>query len=176
MDVLKDRKTIRDYAETKLSRQTLSNLLWAAWGINRPENDHRTAPSASNKQEVDVYVVLEEGTYLYEAKPHQLKLITTKDLRGDTGSQPFVKDAPLNLVFVADYAKLGRLAENWKRFYTAANTGYISQNIYLFCASSGLGTVVRGTVDREDLAQVMGLRPEQKVIMAQSVGYPRDRR
>jgi nitroreductase len=176
MDVLKNRKTTRNFAETKLPEQTLSNLLWAAWGINRPESSRRTAPSASNQQEIDVYVALEKGLYIYEAKANELRFVLAEDLRGDTGSQRLVKKVPLNLIYVADYGRMyaGRSVEqSMKEFYSAANTGYISQNVYLFCSSEGLGTVVRGLVDREKLAKAMKLRSDQKVILCQSVGYPK---
>lgn len=176
MDVLKDRKTTRSFAKTKLPMKTLSNLLWAAWGINRPERNLHTAPTASNQQEIDVYVALEEGLYLYEPKSHELTMVIAKDLRGATGTQRFVRNVPLNLIFVADHSRMyaGRVMEkSLKDFYSAANTGYISQNVYLFCASEGLGTVVRGLVNREKLAKEIKLRADQKVILCQSVGYPK---
>ena len=179
MDVLKDRKSTRgvgSYAKTMLPDQVLSNLLWAAWGISRPgQYNLRTAPSASNQQEMDMYVALEKGLYLYDHMSHELKPVLAEDLRGASGSQPFVKDVPVNLVYVADYGRMysgGRTPMEIKKFYSAANTGYISQNVYLFCASEGLITVVRGLVDRDALAKKMKLRPDQEVILAQSVGYP----
>jgi len=173
MQALKERQTIRDYTAEKLSPQVLSNLLWAAFGINRPENGKRTAPSAVNWQEIDVYVFLQEGTYLYDAKANELKPVLAGDNRGATGSQPFVAGAPLNLVFVADYTRMGKSDEANKTFYSACDTGFISQNVYLYCASAGLGTVVRGYVDKEGVAKLLNLRPEQKVTLAQTVGYPK---
>ena len=173
MDVLKDRQTIRDYTAEKLSPQVLSNLLWAAFGINRPESGKRTAPSAVNWQEIDIYVALEEGLYLYDAKANELKPILAKDIRGDTGPQPFVAGAPLNLVYVADYTRMGKADDAAKDTYSACDTGFISQNVYLYCASAGLGTVVRGYVDKEALAKTMNLAPTQKVVLAQTVGYPK---
>jgi len=175
MEVLKDRQTTRTFAQTKLPLQTLSNLLWAAWGYNRPEKGLRTAPSASNQQEIDLYVAMEEGLYLYDAKALELKMILAKDLRKATGTQRFVGSVPVNLIYVADHKRMysGRADEETMRFYSAANAGYISQNVYLYCASEGLGTVVRGLVDRDALAKEMRLRPEQKVILCQSVGYPK---
>ena len=176
MDVLKDRKTTRSFARTKLPEQVLSNLLWAAWGINRPEHNLHTAPSASNQQEIDVYVALEKGLYIYRPNVHELELVLAEDLREATGTQRFVKNVPLNLVFVADHSRMyagAKMEERIREFYSAANTGYISQNVYLFCASEGLGTVVRGLVDKEKLAKAMKLRPHQKIILSQSVGYPR---
>jgi SagB-type dehydrogenase family enzyme len=174
MEVLKDRKTTRNFAETKLSEQTLSNLLWAACGINRPERNLRTAPSATNQQEIDVYVALEKGLFLYEPKSHELKPVLIKDIRGATGTQTFVKTAPLNLVYVADFGRMRYPNDQVKEFYSAADTGHISQNVYLFCASEGLGAVIRGLVNKESLSKDMNLRPDQKIILSQSIGYPTD--
>lgn len=173
MQVLKDRKSSRAFSPEKLSNQVLSNMLWAAWGINRPESGKRTAPSARNKQEIDVYIALAEGLYLYDAKAHTLKPILAEDIRAATGGQSFVKDAPVNLIYVSDFSKMSNAPADQKDFYSATDTGFISQNVYLYCASEGLATVVRGYVDRAALAKVMRLRPDQKVILAQSVGYPK---
>jgi SagB-type dehydrogenase family enzyme len=173
MEVLKDRKSSRAFSPTPLSDQQLSNLLWAADGINRPESGKRTAPSAVNWQEVDVYVAMANGLYLFEPKAHALKLVVKDDIRALTGMQPFVKDAPVNLIYVADLAKTGKGSEADKSLFVAADTGFISQNVYLYCASEGLATVVRGMVDRETLAKAMQLRPEQRIMLAQSVGLPR---
>ena len=172
MEALKLRKSTRTFSEKKLPPQVLSNLLWAAFGVNRPGSGKRTAPSAMNWQEIDIYVALAEGVYLYDAEAHALKPVLAKDLRTATGKQHFVKGAPVNLVFVADYARIKRVGDDVKDFYSATDTGFISQNVYLFCASEGLGTVVRGWVDKPALAKEMGLRPDQKVILAQTVGYP----
>jgi SagB-type dehydrogenase family enzyme len=173
MQALKARCTMREFAGEPLPPQELSNLLWAACGINRPEKGLRTAPTAMNKQEIDVYVALADGLYLYDAKANALNLVLAQDVREATGKQPFVKDAPVNLVFVANYAKMGEGPKEMKDFYAATDTGYISQNVYLYCASAGLGTVVRGYVDRDALAKVMNLGPDQRVILAQTVGYPK---
>jgi len=173
MQALKERQTIRDYTAEKLSPQVLSNLLWAAFGINRPESGKRTAPSAVNWQEIDIYAALEEGLFLYDAKANELKPILAQDIRGATGPQPFVAGAPLNLVFVADYTRMGKADSTAKDTYSACDTGFISQNVYLYCASEGLGTVVRGYVDKEALAKTMNLLPTQKVVLAQTVGYPK---
>jgi SagB-type dehydrogenase family enzyme len=173
MQALKARCTQREFSSEALPPQELSNLLWAACGINRPDKGLRTAPTAMNKQEIDVYVALAEGLYLYDAKANALNLVLAQDLRGATGKQPFVKDAPVNLVFVADYAKMGNGPKEMKDFYSATDTGYISENVYLYCASAGLATVVRGMVDRDALPKAMNLRADQKVILAQTVGYPK---
>jgi len=172
MQVLKDRQTSRRFSAEKLPPQELSNLLWAAFGINRPKSGKRTAPSAMNWQEIDIYVATEEGLYLYNAKPHTLKTVLEKDIRAATGGQPFVADAPVNLIFVADFTKMGNSSESDKILYSAADTGFISQNVYLYCASEKLATVVRGGVRRTELREVMKLRPDQKIVLAQTVGYP----
>lgn len=172
MEVLQDRYSSRQYSSRELPLQTISNLLWAAWGTNRPESGKRTAPSAMNNQEIEIYVSTAEGLYLYNAQAHTLEPVMNQDIRAFTGGQEFVKDAPLNLIYVADYSKMGDGNQEQKIFYSAADTGFISQNVYLFCASEGLATVVRGWVDKPALEKKMGLRSDQKVILAQTVGYP----
>ncbi|MGD8628939.1 MAG: SagB/ThcOx family dehydrogenase [bacterium] len=172
MEALSLRQTGREYSPEKLSPQVMSNLLWAAFGINRKDTGKRTAPSAMNWQETDIYVALEEGLYLYNAADQVLEPVLAEDLRADTGKQPFVAGAPVNLVFVSDYSRMSRVAEEQKATYAAADVGFISQNVYLYCASAGLATVVRGYVDKEALAKKMGLREDQKVVLAQTVGYP----
>ncbi|MHC4591604.1 MAG: nitroreductase family protein, partial [Planctomycetota bacterium] len=132
MEVLKDRKTSRAFSEAALPMQELSNLLWAAFGINRPESGKRTAPSAVNWQEIDIYVSTAEGLYLFDARAHALKLVAAEDIRALTGLQRFVQDAPVNLVYVADFARMGLASESDKTFYSAADTGFISQNVYLY--------------------------------------------
>lgn len=172
MQALKQRRTIRQFSPKSLPEQVLSNLLWAGFGVNRPESGHRTAPSALNAQELDLYVITAQGAFVYEAGPHQLRPVAAGDLRALTGSQPFVKEAPLAVVFVADLARLARAKPEDREFYAAVDTGYVSQNIYLFCASEGLATVVHD-LDRAPLAKALQLRPDQKIILAQSVGYPK---
>jgi len=173
MAVLKDRSSSRAFSPKALPDQMLSNLLWAAFGVNRPDSGKRTAPSALNLQEIDIYVSAAKGLYLFDAKDHTLNRVLAKDIRPITGRQPYVKEAALNLVYVADFSRMSRLQDEDKKFYSAANAGFIGQNVYLFCASEGLATVVRGGIDRQALAEAMGLRPDQKVILAQSVGYPK---
>ena len=174
MQVLKDRHSSRDFSTEDIPLQVLSNLLWAASGINRPDSGKRTAPSAVNWQNIDIYVAMANGLYLYEAKGHILKHVLAEDIRAATGNQSFVKDVPVNLIYVADFSKITRGTDEDKNFYSAAHTGFISQNVYLFCASEGLATVVRGLIDRESMSRVMKLRPDQKVMFAQSVGYPKN--
>ena len=172
MQVLKDRHSTREFSSQRLSPQTLSNLLWAAFGINRPDGK-RTAPSAMNWQEIDVYVATQDGLYVYDAKANALKPVLQQDVRGATGQQAFVKDAALDLVYVADLGKTGRAGGEDQIMYTAADTGFIAQNVYLFCASEGLAAVVRGSIDREAFAKIAKLRPNQKIVLTQTVGYPK---
>jgi SagB-type dehydrogenase family enzyme len=174
MQVLKERKSSRAFSSKELSLQVLSDLLWAAFGINRPDTGGRTAPTAINMQEIDIYVAKKDGLYLYDAKANMLLSVIAQDLRDLTGQQPFVQDAPINLIYVADLAKMSRLSGDAVDFYAVADTGFISENVYLFCASFGLATVVRGMVDRPALAKAMKLRPDQKIILAQTVGYPKE--
>ena len=173
MQALKDRKSSRAFSTEKLPVQVLGNLLWAAFGINRPDTGHRTAPSAVNWQEIDIYVATADGLYLYEAKGHTLQPILAKDIRAETGMQPFVKDAPVELIYVADYLRMGKGTDDGKNLNAAEDTGFISENAYLFCASEGLATVVRGSVPKADLAKTLKLRPDQKIVLAQTVGYPK---
>ncbi len=173
MQVLKDRSSSRSFSSEKLPLQVLSNLLWAAFGVNRPDSGGRTAPSAKNAQEIEIYVAMEDGLYLYDAKTQTLNPILAEDVRALTGRQPFVKDAPVNLIYVADFARLTGSSQEDKNLYSAAGAGFIGENVYLFCASEGLVTVVRGSIDRQALATVMKLRNDQKIILAQTVGYPK---
>ncbi len=171
MQALAERQSAREFTGQKLQPQALSNLLWAAWGINRPDG-RRTAPSARNWQDIDIYVTLPEGLYLYDAKAHALTLVLAEDLRSATGSQPFPAQAALNLVYVSDGAKIpAATAEADRAMYAGAHTGFISQNVYLFCASEGLGTVVRALVDRPELAKRMHLRADQRITLVQTVGH-----
>ena len=172
LQALKERKSSREFSSEKLPMPVLSNLLWAAWGVNRPDG-HHTAPSASNRQEIDVYVATADGLYLYEAKEHQLRRVLAEDIRATTGTQPFVKDAAVNLVYVADLAKGNRTDPAAIEFYTGTNAAFLAQNVYLVCASERLATVVRASIDRPALAKAMKLRPDQKIALAQSVGYPK---
>jgi SagB-type dehydrogenase family enzyme len=173
MQVLKDRKSSREFSNEKLPPQVLSNLLWAAFGINRQDSKKHTAPSARNRQEIDVYVATTEGIYIYDANSHMLKPVLVGDNRAATGTQEFVKDVPVNLIYVADFSKMGDGSNEDKVFYSATDTGFIAENVYLFCTSEGLATIVRGLIDRPALAKIMKLRPEQKIILSQSVGYPK---
>lgn len=172
MQVLNMRHTSREFDTAKLPLQVLSNLLWAGFGVNR-EDGKRTAPSAMNWQEMDIYVFLEEGTYVYQAKENVLKPVVAGDLRGATGSQPFVGAVPVNLVYIADFAKTGQSQADQRDIWSASHAGFIAQNVYLFCASEGLNVVVRGLVDKSALAQRLQLRPDQRIWLTQSIGFPK---
>ena len=172
MQLLWKRVSSREFSPEPLPVEVLSNMLWAAFGINRPDGK-RTAPTARNRQEIDIYVATVRGLYLYDAKTNLLNPILAEDIRGMTGRQPFVKEAAVNLIYAADYSKMGTATNEVKDLYSAAATGFISENVYLYCASEGLGTVVRANIDRPALANAMKLRPDQKIILAQSVGYPK---
>ena len=172
MRVLKERRSTREFATNALPPQVLSDLLWAGFGINRPDIEHRTAPSAMNSQEIDLYVATVEGLYLYEAKAHQLQPVAAGDHRTKTGGQDFVKQAPVALVFVADLPRLAKAKPEERERYASIDTGFISQNIYLFCASEGLGSVVHD-LDRAKLKDTLKLTPNQRIILAQSVGFPK---
>jgi SagB-type dehydrogenase family enzyme len=174
MQALRDRKSVREFSSKELSLQVISDMLWAANGINRPDSEHRTAPSAMNMQEIDIYVAKADGLYLFEPKKNLLIPILAEDIRAITGKQSFVKDAPVNLIYVANLSKMKNMSTSNMDFYAAADTGFVSENVYLFCASRGLATVVRGLIDKKALTKVMKLRSDQKIILAQTVGYPKD--
>lgn len=172
MQVLRNRKSSRSFSNKPLPAQVMSNLLWAAFGVNRPDSGKRTAPSARNWQEIDIYVATAQGLYRYDAAGHALEPRLARDVRAETGKQDYVAQAAVNLVYVADLSKMGNATADSKTLCSAADTGFIAQNVYLYCASDGLATVVRGLVDRDALGKLMSLKPDQKIILAQSVGYP----
>jgi len=172
MEALARRHSSRDFANTPLPMPLLSNLLWAAYGVNRPEGG-RTAPSALNAQEIDVYVALSSGAYLYDAAAHQLNLVAASDLRRVTGYQDFVDEAPLDLVYVADHARMGMVPVAQRESYASAAAGAIAQNVYLFAACDDLATVIRAWIDRAAIADALGLTHDQQVLLSQTVGYPK---
>lgn len=177
MQALDERQTTRSFTEDNLTQQQLSDLLWAAWGINRADLKKRTAPSAMNYQEMDIYVALPGGLYLYEAESNTLRMINNKDIRKQTGTQSFVNNAALNLVYVADMGKAGKKEgvkiDDSDLFMSYSNAAFMAQNVYLYCASANLGCVVRGSIPKEKLAPEMGLRSNQIIILAQTVGVPK---
>jgi|GEM_PF-23373 len=181
MEALKNRQTIRNLSTEKIPEQILSNLIWAAFGINRPEKGNRTAPSAVNWQEIDIYVALEKGLYIYEPKAHILNPVMEMDLREKTTqmfqpSRGMVSNAPVTFIYVADFDRIdgiGRFLNDEEKTLTArADSGFIAQNVYLFCASEGLGTVIRAMVSRDKLKKTMRLRPSQNITLCQTIGFP----
>lgn len=169
---LSARQSSREFSDKALPLPVLSQLLWTTAGINRKDLEKKTSPTARNWQDLDVYVALKQGLFLYNAQSHALVPVLPQDLREQSGQQPFVGQAPVNLVFVSDWSKMDGPSDDKKRTYSGAHAGFASQNAYLFCASEGLSTVVRALIDEESLHAAMKLRPEQRIVLAQTVGYP----
>jgi SagB-type dehydrogenase family enzyme len=174
MAALRQRRSGRDFLPTALEPQMLSNLLWAACGVNRPDLGGRTAPSAMNAQEVDIYLAMPQGLYLYDPQHQVLKLMVAKDARRVTGYQDFVDNAPLDLVFVAHHGRMKRVPAARRESYASIAAGAMVQNIALFCASAGLANVVRAWFDRGALTQAMGLSEDQQILITQTIGFPND--
>ena len=171
-EALKLRRSTREYSDRPLPTQVLSDLLWAAFGINRPSGD-RTAPYWRHVMVMDIYVAMADGVWLYEPKAHTLLPHLKDDIRAQTGLQDFVATAPLNLVYVAHGERMTDISSEERRLYASVDTGFIGQNVYLFCASEGLATVFRGAVDYPKLARTLQLPDQQFVTFAQTVGYSR---
>ena len=172
MQALAKRRSTREFARKALPLPVLSSLLWAAFGVNR-RGGGRTAPSAIDAQEIDVYVALPDGAYLYDARSHSLRLVAASDLRRITGYQDFVDEAPLDLVYVADQSRMKMVPVGQRESYASAAAGAITQNVYLYAASVGLATVIRAWIDRPAIADALGLSHDQQVLLSQTVGYPR---
>jgi SagB-type dehydrogenase family enzyme len=182
MDSLNARQSTRgDYGPpVKLTMQQLSNLLWAADGVNRPPN-HRTAPSAVDWQNIDIYVTTPDGLFLYDPQQHALKVISKEDVRATSGlegpaaggmKQDFAKTAPVSLVYVADMAKTKGMkwqGEDVGATWTFTGAGAIAQNVYLYCASEGLACILRAMIDQVQIAKVFKLRPDQKAILTSTI-------
>ncbi len=171
MDALSARRSSREFAPEPLPPPLLSALLWAAYGVNRPDGG-RTAPSALNAQEVDVFAALPTGAYRYDAAANELRLVAANDLRRVTGYQDFVDQAPLDLVYVADHSRLRMVPVEHRTAYAYAAAGAIAQNVYLFAAANGLATVIRAWIDRAAIAEALGLSHDHQVLLSQTVGYP----
>jgi hypothetical protein len=169
---LKERRSTREYSDRSLQVQILSDLLWAAFGINRPSGD-RTAPYWRHIMVIDIYVALADGVWLYEPRMHTLLPHLKDDIREQTGLQDFVATAPLNLIYVAHGERMMDISPEERRLYASVDTGFIGQNVYLFCASEGLATVFRGAIDYPKLTRALKLPDQQFVTFAQTVGYPR---
>jgi SagB-type dehydrogenase family enzyme len=171
MQALNNRMSTKEFSEQGIPQDKLSTLLWAAFGINRPESGKRTVATAVNCQDIEVYVVLKKGAYVYDAKEHRLIPVVNRDVRSLAATQGYAQVAPINLVYVSDYSKMADRFKDKKPIYAAFHAGSISQNVYLYCASAGLGAVVRDSVDRAALRAALNLRKDQVIVMAQSVGY-----
>ena len=171
-DALKLRRSTREYAAQALPPQVLSDLLWAAFGINRPSGD-RTAPYWRHIMVIDVYAAMANGVWLYDPKRHALMQHLRADLRALTGRQDFAGIAPLNLVYVAHGERMQDVSVEDRRLFASVDAAFIGQNVYLYCASEGLGTVFRGAVDYPKLTAAMQLGAGQFVTFAQTVGYPK---
>jgi len=176
MQALAERRSKRKWSDKPLSEQELSNLLWAACGINRTKKDStkRTAPSACNSQEIKIYVALPDGLFLYNEFQHQLIPILPTDIRDSIGTQKMMQSAPVGLIYVSDYAAMTSIffTDDSKRwFMSGVDTGFISQNVYLYCAAANLSTVVLGLVNREKLHTLMNLKESEHVVLTQVVGH-----
>ena len=172
MQALTSRHSTRDYADRPLPPDILSNLLWAAFGVNRPSGD-RTAPYWRPIMVIDVYAAMANGVWFYYPKDHILRQHLPADLRVMTGQQDFVGAAPLNLIFVANGDRMKDVSPEDRRLFASVDAGFIGQNVYLFCASEGLGSVFRGAVPYKKLESAMQLGDGQFVTFAQTVGYPK---
>jgi len=171
MEAFQLRKSQRSFSSKELTTQQISNLLWSAYGINRPEG-FRTVPAAKNWFEYDIYLLKSDGWFLYEVRKHALLKMGNEDLRIFGGTQDFVKAAPVILVYVADFGRMNDTTDELRKFFSAVDVGYISQNVYLWCASEGLATIILGQVDKIKVREVLKLRPDQQVILSQPVAFP----
>lgn len=173
-DALAARATHREFSSEALSPQTLSDLLWAANGYNRPEAKKRTAPTAINRQEIDLYVCLADGAYLYDAAENVLRFVAEGDLRGLTGRKGpanFALVAPVALIYVVDAERQGMQERPDDALrYAAVDCGFVGQNVYLYCAANGLSTVFLGSLDPAGLSSALGLPPTRVPFFAQTVG------
>ena len=175
MKSIEKRESTREFSSKTLTLQDLSDLLWAANGINRPESGKRTAPSALNKQDIDVYVILPEGAYVYNANMHSLQLVAKGDHRKTVaGQQDFVLQAPVSLVLVSDISRFDMGDSEQVRLMAAMDAGIVSQNINLFCAATGLVTVPRASMDKKQLQEILQLKATQLPLMNNPVGYPKE--
>jgi nitroreductase len=173
MAALKARHSTREYSDRALSPETLSDLLWAAFGVNRPSGD-RTAPYLRHVMVMDIYAATADGVWLYDPKAHKLLPYLARDIRAATGMQDFVATAPLNLVYAAHGERMTDVPPEDRRLYSSVDTGFIGQNVYLFCASEGLAMGFRGSANQAKLGAALSLPDGQFVTFAQTVGHPRE--
>lgn len=169
---LQQRRSVRAYAQRSIPLEILSNLLWAGFGVNRPESGDRTAPYWRHVMVIDLYLAMADGVWIYEPKSHALLPHLKNDVRGETGMQDFVASAPLELLYVAHGERMDVPSED-RRLYASVDAAFIGENVYLFCASEGLGSVFRGSFDQTKLARLLGLADQEFVAFVQTVGYPR---
>ncbi len=169
MEALKNRKSVREMSAKMLSDQQLADLLWAANGVNRPDG-RRTAPSAKNCREIEIYVYTAGDIWLYLPEQNSLKHVLSGDFRSETAMQDFAKEAPVLLVFVSNYEKMARMNEQQRSFFEATDVGYVSQNVYLYCAQEGLNTVVMAYIRQENIQKRLGIT-NGRALLAQAVGY-----
>lgn len=172
MEAIAKRRSAREFSHKEMPLPMLANLLWAANGVNRPDGG-RTAPSAMHSQEVDIYVALPSGAYLYDAAANVLQLVAGSDVRRVTGYQDFVDEAPLDLVYVADHGRMKLVPVSSRESFASAAAGAVAQNVYLFAAGNGLATVIRAWIDREAIANALGLPHDHQVLLSQTVGFPK---
>jgi nitroreductase len=180
MDAIRERRSTRKYGATHPLPQELSDILWAAGGLTREyagtgirTTGSHAAPAAHNWQEVDLYVATQDGLYLYEPLQHRLEGVLSQDVRHLTAheEQPFVLDVPVILIYVADLARMLDASDRDKGIFPWADSAVMAQNVYLYCASAGLATVLRALFARPPLAEAMRLRPDQVITFSQPVGY-----
>jgi len=172
MEAFAKRHSAREFDVRQPPLPLLSNLLWAANGINRADG-HHTAPSAMNAQEIDIYVALPAGAYLYAPAANALQLVAGSDVRRVTGYQDFVDEAPLDLVYVADHRRMTLIPVASRDSFASAAAGAIAENVYLFAAGNGLSTVIRAWINREAIADALGLSHDHQVLLSQTVGFPK---
>jgi len=168
---LENRKSTREFLDSTISPQIISNLLWAANGINRQEDTMRTAPSVMNWQEVELVIVKSDGAYIYQPETNSLKLLNKNDVRADMGLHKFFSNASIVLIYVGNYEKMGSMDEEYKEYFSNIDAAFVSQNAYLYCASENLATVIIGTIDKVKIQEKLKLPDTYKVIMSQPIGY-----
>ncbi len=172
MEALNERHSAREFANKKMPEQTLSNLLWAAYGINREEAGKHTTPTSRNVQDMQIYVTTQDGAFLYQPEKNALKKVVDEDTRAAMGEQEFTTNAAVNLIYVSDFSKYEGDDKTSKQITASAHCGFIGQNVYLFCASEGLNTVFRAWIDKDLIHDKLKLAENQHVIYTQTVGYP----
>lgn len=171
MNSLNQRASVRNWAEKEMDKQDLSDLLWAANGINRPEKGLRTAPSAHNAKDIDLYVFTKEGVYLYNPEKHSITMLKKGDFRSQIGKQKYVVDAPVSLILVSDIRRFKKANKEICLNWAALDAGMVSQNISLFCTSANMGTVPRTFFDEDKIKKVLELNPSQHIMLHHPVGY-----